>query len=175
MEILIRGDKIKITDAMKEYAEAKMERLNKYLKTNDSIRATIIAKAKKHEQTVEITLPLNNFILRAEGTQADFYAAIDVTLDKIEKQIKKNKTRINKNEKTNIDFAVMDFEEEEKEQTNKIVKRKVIEVKPMDEEEAILQMELLEHNFFMYKDAETGKSNVIYKRKDGNYGTIESE
>ena len=90
MEITIRGDKLKITDSMKSYIDDKLGKLNKYLKNNDEIRANVIVKVKNHEQRVEITIPLKNYILRTEETQDDFYAAIDKAIDTLERQIKKN-------------------------------------------------------------------------------------
>ena len=177
MEINIHGDKIKITGAMKEYIEEKLGRLEKYLEDSDNIRANVIAKVNGHQQTMEITIPLKSFILRSEETQDDFYAAVDKTIDKLERQIRKNKTKLMSRKAApsyDFNFAMIEVDKEEKEE-NKIVKRKSIEVKPMDEEEAILQMELLGHQFYMYKDADTNKPAVVYKRKDGNYGVIESE
>ncbi len=178
MEIIIRGDKLKITDSMHNYIEEKLGKLEKYLKNSDEIRANVIVKVKNHEQRVEITIPLKTYIVRAEETKDDFYAAVDKALDTLERQIRKNKTRMmSKQVKTNFDFDISKIEQEiEKEQEEKkVVKRKTVEVKPMNEEEAILQMELLGHEFYMYKDSESGKSAVVYKRKDGNYGVIESE
>ena len=176
MEIIIHGDKIKVTDAMKSYIEEKLGRLDKYLENSDSVRATVIVKVKGHLQTMEITIPLKSFILRSEETQDDFYAAVDKTIDKLERQIRKNKTKLmSRPAKPSYDFNFEMIEIEDEKEEKKIVKRKSIEVKPMDEEEAILQMELLGHQFYMYKDAETNKPAVVYKRNDGNYGVIESE
>lgn len=176
MEIIIHGDKLKITDAMKGYIEEKLEKLNKYLENSDNVRATVIVKVKNHEQRVEITIPLKAFILRSEEAKDDFYAAVDKTIDKLERQIRKNKTRImSKQIKTNRDFVVSAFSDEDAPDDKRILKRKKVEVKPMNEEEAILQMELLGHQFYMYKDSETNQVAVVYKRTDGNYGIIESE
>ncbi len=176
MEIIIHGDKLKVTDAMKEYIEEKLEKLNKYLENSENIRASVIVKVKNHEQRVEITIPLKAFILRSEESKDDFYAAVDKTIDKLERQIRKNKTRImSKQVKTNKDFSMSAFADEEDLDDKKILKRKKVEVKPMNEEEAILQMELLGHQFYMYKDSETNQVAVVYKRTDGNYGVIESE
>ena len=176
MEIIIHGDKIKVTDAMKSYIEEKLGRLDKYLENSDSVRATVIVKVKGHLQTMEITIPLKSFILRSEETQEDFYAAVDKTIDKLERQIRKNKTRLmSRKSKPSYDFNFDMIELPEEIKESKIVKRKTIEVKPMDEEEAILQMELIGHQFYMYKDADTNKPAVVYKRNDGNYGVIESE
>ncbi len=176
MEIIIHGDKLKITDSMKAYIEEKLEKLNKYLENSDTVRATVIVKVKNHEQRVEITIPLKAFILRSEEAKDDFYAAVDKTIDKLERQIRKNKTRMmSKQIKTNRDFAISAIEAEEMPETSKVLKRKKVEVKPMNEEEAILQMELLGHQFYMYKDSETNVPAVVYKRTDGNYGIIEAE
>ena len=176
MEIIIHGDKLKVTDAMKEYIEEKLEKLNKYLENSENVGASVIVKVKNHEQRVEITIPLKAFILRSEESKDDFYAAVDKTIDKLERQIRKNKTRImSKQVKTNKDFSMSAFADEEDLDDKKILKRKKVEVKPMNEEEAILQMELLGHQFYMYKDSETNQVAVVYKRTDGNYGVIESE
>jgi putative sigma-54 modulation protein len=177
MELQIRGDKIKITKAMKDYIEEKLSKLDKYLEKSKDVSASVIVKVKGHEQTVEITIPLKSFILRSEETQDDFYAAVDKTIDRLERQIRKNKTKLmSKKLKPSYDFNLSTIElDEEEENDKKILKRKTVEVKPMNEEEAILQMELLGHQFYMYKDADTDKYAVVYKRKDGNYGVIESE
>lgn len=175
MEFIIRGDKLKITDAMNDYIEEKLGKLEKYLKNSDDVRVNVIVKVKNHEQRVEITIPLKTYILRSEETKDDFYAAVDKAVDKLERQIRKNKTRMmSKQVKTNIDFD-MSIIEPEKEEDNKIMKRKVVDVKPMNEEEAIIQMELLGHQFYMYKDSESEKVAVVYKRTDGNYGILEAE
>ena len=177
MEIQIRGEKIKITDAMKSYVDEKIGKLDKYLENSENVHANVIVKVKGHDNTVEITIPLKSFILRSEETQDDFYAAVDKTIDKLERQVRKQKTRLmSKQVKPSYDFNFDSIElEKEEKGKNKIVKRKTIEVKPMNEEEAILQMELLGHEFFMYKDSDTNAPCVVYKRYDGNYGVIESE
>lgn len=175
MEIIIHGDKLKVTDSMKEYIEEKLEKLNKYLESSDTVRANVIVKVKNHEQRVEITIPLKAFILRSEENQEDFYAAVDKTIDKLERQIRKNKTKLmSKHVKVNQDFDFTSFEADDEDE-KQIMKRKKVEVKPMNEEEAIIQMELLGHQFYMYKDSDTNKPAVVYKRTDGHYGIIESE
>ncbi len=176
MEIIIHGDKIKITDAMRDYVEEKLEKLEKYLESSENVRANVIVKVKNYDQTIEITIPLKSFILRSEETQEDFYAAVDKTIDKLERQIRKNKTKLmSKQNKPSYDFNFSFMEDDEEEEDQRVLKRKSVEVKPMDEEEAILQMELLGHQFYMFKDADTDKYAVVYKRKDGHYGIIESE
>ena len=177
MEIIIRGSKLEITDAMEEYAKEKLSKLDKYLDESEETQATVLAKVHGHEQKIEVTIPLKGLILRAEEVQEDFYAAIDVAIDKLERQIRKNKTRIQSSKKKESrDFAYNYIDEikEDEEEEETVVKRKKIDLKPMSEEEAILQMELLGHSFYLYKDADTDKATVVYKRKDGNYGVIES-
>lgn len=173
MEFVIRGDKIKVTDAMKNYIEEKLGKLEKYLEDSSSVRASVAVRVKKNNQIVEVTIPLKSFILRSEESQEDFYAAVDKAIDKLERQIRKNKTRIMSKQTKTYDFSLSLIEEIE--ENANIIKRKKINVKPMDEEEAIIQMELLNHQFYMYKDSETDKYAVVYKRDDGNYGIIESE
>ena len=176
MEIIIRGDKIKVTDSMKEYIEEKIGKVNKYIENSDNYRATVVVKEKGHLQIVEVTIPLKSFILRSEESQDDFYAAVDKTIDKLERQIRKNKTKIMTKQAKTYDFSFASIPEyEEEDEPSSVIKRKKVEVKPMDEEEAIIQMELLNHQFYMYKDSDTDKYAVVYKRKDGGYGVIESE
>ena len=172
MEFIIRGDKIKVTDAMKDYIEEKLGKLNKYLKDSESVRASVVVKVKNINQIVEITIPLKTIILRSEESQDDFYKAVDKTVDKLERQIRKNKTKLSKH-KTFKEIAVTDIEDE-KEEPEKIIKHKKVDVKPMNEEEAVIQMELLGHQFYMYMDSEKEKYCVVYKRKDGGYGVLES-
>lgn len=175
MKYNIRGDKMVITDAIKDYTETKLGRLDKYFK-DDDITANVLARVRGNSQIVEVTIPTSKFILRSEEENDDLYAAIDLVTDKLERQIRKNKTRLNRNIKEvpkefNFDY---DFKDEEV-SDEKIVKRKSIEMKPMDEEEAILEMELLGHSFFVYKDMDTNNICVLYKRKDGDYGLIETK
>ncbi len=177
MKITIRGDKIAITKAMEDYATEKLEKLNKYMENSDSVKANIVAKVIGHNQKVEVTIPLKSFILRAEEEREDFYAAVDVIIDKLESQIRKNKKRMQTRKNKEMKEFVFDYIADDIEYGDPevIVKRKKIELKPMDEEEAIIQMELLGHQFYLYKDIDTNKPVVVYKRKDGNYGIIESE
>ncbi len=175
MKYNIRGDRMVITDAIKDYTESKLGRLEKYFK-DDDITANVLARVRGNNQIVEVTIPTSKFILRSEEENDDLYAAIDLVTDKLERQIRKNKTRLNRNVKENVKEFNFDYEIlEDEESKEKVVKRKNIEMKPMDEEEAILEMELLGHSFFVYKDMDTDKVCVLYKRKDGDYGLIETK
>jgi len=173
MEVLIRGNKVEITESMSNYVKEKMSKLDKYMDT-ESLKANVLVKVRNYTQKIEVTIPLKTLILRAEEEQQDFYSAVDLVISKLERQIRKNKDKLIKKEKKNnkeFNFdEIIPIESDEK-----VIKRKKIDIKPMDEEEAILQMELLGHNFYLYKDSESNTVSVIYKRKDGGYGIIESE
>jgi len=173
MKFNIHGKKIDVTESIKSYIEEKIGRLDKYFENPNNVTATALIKLRGKDQVVEVTINANKFILRGEESHKDLYASIDKVSDKIERQIRKNKTRLKKRTVKDVskDF-VLDFEEKE-ENDNIIVKRKVIENKPMSEEEAILQMELLGHEFFAYKNEETKEVNILYRRKDGDYGVLE--
>ena len=173
----IRGDKILVTDAIKEYITVKLDKLNKYFGRPEDITANILVKVKGFEQTIEVTIPTPNFTIRNEESAENLYAAIDLVCDKIERQIRKNKTKINRIEKNAEKKLNLSFIEEEdnEEEERRIVRRKTLNTKPMDEEEAMLQMEMLGHDFFVYKDRDTKNICIIYKRKDNDYGIIETE
>ena len=172
MKFTIRGKKLEVTDAIKTYVEEKIGRLDKYFEKPDNISANVLMRLSGKDQVVEVTINTHGLILRGEESNKDLYASIDLVTDKIERQIRKNKTKINKKSSKETIRDFKEFEVEEKESANDVVKRKEIEMKPMSEEEAILQMELIDHDFFVYKDANTNETNVVYKRKDGNYGLI---
>ena len=176
MEIFVRGkNNFKVTKAIESYVEEKLNKLDTYLGDSGNVKANVLISVHDRAQKVEVTIPLKNFILRAEDVQEDLYASIDTVADKLQRQIRKNKTRLaSKKMKT---VAIQDFVfdkiediEEDEEKEEKIVKRKKVEVKPMSEEEAILQMELIGHQFYIFKNSENMKPTVVYKRKEGNYG-----
>ena len=174
MKYNIRGKKIEVTDAIRDYMASKIERLEKYLDDNDEVEAKAVVSTKGKEQKVEVTIWSGKYNIRAEESSDDLYAAMDLVIDKLERQFKKYKDKINdkirKETIKEIDTEdVKDLEEKEV-----IVRRKEVYLKPIDEEEAIIQMELLDHTFFVYKDSNTNKINVVYKRNDGDYGVIEA-
>lgn len=173
MKFNIHGKKIEVTDSIKKYIEEKIGRLDKYFDMPEDVVATIVVKLRGKDQVVEATINTKKYILRGEESHKDLYASIDKVSDKIERQIRKNKTRMSKKQNSEaLKNFVLDFEEP-KENENVIVKRKIIDSKPMSEEEAILQMELIGHDFFAFKDIDTNNVNVLYKRKDGDYGILE--
>ena len=176
MKLNIRGDKVTVTPAMKECLEENLEKLNKYFENPEDIEANVLVKVRGLEQIIEVTALTKRFTLRAEESNENFYAAVDLVVAKLERQIRKNKDRLNKKYKNveklefNFDYDVKTDEEEENESS--IVKRKDISMKPMDEEEAMLQIELLNHDFFVFKNIDEECVSVLYQRKDGGYGII---
>lgn len=174
MNINIRGDKIEITESIKNYVKEKLTRLEKYFEDPNQLDAHVIVRVRNGEQIIEVTIPTSKFTLRAEESNSDLYAAIDLVIDVLERQIRKNKTKL---ERRKADVPVFNFPviEDVEIDTKDIIKRKNIETKPMSEEEAILQMELLSHDFFVFKNVDEECVSVLYRRKDGNYGIINSK
>jgi putative sigma-54 modulation protein len=172
MNINIRGDKMIVTPAIKSYVEERVGKLEKYFDNKDTT-ATVVLRVNKLAQIAEITIPLKNTILRAEESSKDLYESIVLAKEKIERQIRKNKTKLKK--KVIAEGINLDFEEEEKDSEQKITKRKTVDMKPMSEDEAILQLELIDHDFYIFKNSVDNKVNVVYKKKDGNFGIIEVE
>lgn len=173
MKYNIRGSKLEVTEAIRSYIETKLGKLDKYFENPESITANVLIKGSGYDEKIEVTIPIKTTILRAESRNKDLYAAIDLVLEKLERQIRKNKTRIHRIHKETamelIDFEISTEEENEEE----IVKRKTIETKPMSEEEAILQMNMIGHDFFIFKNSATDEVSVVYKRKDNQYGIID--
>lgn len=179
----IRGENIEVTPAIREYAENKVEKLEKYFNEEINATANINLKVYNDRRTkVEITIPMKNLTLRAEDRNDDMYAAIDQIVAKLERQIRKHKTKVNRKfkgrEGVGSYFANVQLEPEkvaaDTEDDLEIVRTKQFSLKPMDDEEAVLQMNLLGHDFYIFTDAETNETNIVYKRKDGKYGLIET-
>lgn len=178
MKYNIRGDKLEVTSAIENYVENKLDRLNKYFQ-NDEVVANVLLKVRGREQIIEVTIPADKYILRGEVGNDDLYSAIDLVTDKLERQIRKNKTRLSKQNKCykdlNLNFDIEENDIKDESIKYNIVKRKTLEMKPMDEEEAILEMNLLGHDFFVYKDMHSDNICILYKRKDGEYGILETK
>lgn len=172
MKYNIRGNKIDVTEAISDYIKNKVSKLEKYLDDNDEVEAKAIVSAKGHNQKVEITIWSGKYNIRAEVVNPDLYSAIDLVIDKLERQFKKYRGKLNIKRAKEEYISEIDELLEEEEQ--KIVRRKAVYLKPIDEDEAITQMELLGHSFFVFKNVENGKINVVYKRSDSDYGLIEA-
>ena len=176
MKYNIRGEKVEITPAIKSYIEDKIGKLDKYFENADDIEASVVIKIRGKDQKIEITIPAMSYTLRSEESHNDLYAAIDLTVDKLERQIRKNKTKLNSKIKKNmIQNFELELEESFEDDDQVVLKRKKIDMKPMDEEEAMLQMNMLGHSFFVFKNTDTNSICVLYQRKDGNYGIIETK
>ena len=174
MRIEIRGDKIKITEGMKNQIEEKIGHLDSYFKEPESLKAYVVVRVKNNEDIIEVTVPTPKFTLRSETSDKDFYAALNTSIDKLERQIRKNKTKLKKKFKDTLKYEMIDMEIEE-EQVSNITKRKELTLHLMDEEEAVLQMELLGHDFYIFKNSDTDNASVVYKRKDDEYGIINTK
>lgn len=181
MRFNIRGENIEITDALREYVEKKVGRLDRYFEEDITSDVNVTMKVIRDQHTVEVTIPMPKLLLRAEETSLDMYASIDLVVEKLERQIRKHKTRVNRKYRTEDSLKHFFIEngtsEASDDESNglEIVRTKRFDLKPMDAEEAILQMDLLGHNFFVFHDAVEDKVSVVYKRKDGRYGLIQPE
>lgn len=173
MKLTFTGKNIEVTDALKEITLKKFEKLDKFFQ-ND-IEGKVTLSSVKNSKIFEATIFLPNTILRAEESTNDMYTSIDMVLDRLERQIRKNKTRLQKRYQSQETIRFENIKETIEEEPASIVRVKKFDVGFMSEEEAILQMELLHHNFFVFKNSQTEEVNVLYKRKDGNYGIIIAE
>ena len=176
MKFKITGKNFDVTEALKDRVNKKLGKLEKFF--NPQTEAQVTMSIQRNRHILEVTIPFGGITLRAEVAGEDMYACIDKAEDILERQIRKNKTRLSKRLHSGAfeqpdAFRADTFVEEETE--FRVVRTKKFAVKPMPVEEAILQMNLLGHEFFMFSNAETNQVNVVYKRKDGNYGLIEPE
>ncbi|SDX28874.1 ribosome hibernation-promoting factor, HPF/YfiA family [Paenibacillus sp. CF384] len=181
MKYNIRGQHILVTDALREYVEKKLSRLEKYFEEPITSETNVTMSVTKGKHVIEVMIPLSNAMLRAEEKSEDMYASIDLVVDKLERQIRKHKTKINSRYRKESGIRTM-FKDDgaavrvlEEEDDYELVRTKRFLLKPMDVEEAILQMNMVGHSFFMFANATTKEVNVVYKRSDGRYGLIEAD
>ncbi|SDH64975.1 ribosome hibernation-promoting factor, HPF/YfiA family [Alteribacillus bidgolensis] len=194
MNYNIRGENLEVTPALKNYVEKKVSKLERYFDTTPVAEVHVKMQVQNSEHIIEVTVPMPQLLLRAEETHADMYAAIDLVVEKLERQIRKHKTKVNRKfrqdgsvkymfkdniedlnqELVNGEFSNQEFPESEVDDYE-IVRTKRFNLKPMDTEEAILQMDMLGHTFFVFSNAVNGDTNVVYRRRDGRYGLIEPE
>lgn len=174
MRYIIKGRNVEVTEGLKSAVTDKIGKLDKYF--TEETEAYVTLSVEKERQKVEVTIPMKGNTLRAEETNSDMYASIDLVQETLERQLKKYKNKIvdrkHSGEVFAPDFVEKDYEEDD---SIKIEKSKRFAVKPMDPEEACLQMELLGHNFYVFRNSETDEINVVYKRKGNTYGIIEPE
>ena len=169
----IVGKNITVTDSMREKIEKKLSGLTKYLIIDENTVARVVTRVYPNIQKIEVTIPTKVGLLRSEVQHEDLYAAVDLAVDKLEDQIRRQKTRLNRRHKDSLAETFID--EMEAENVDVPVRTKTIEATKMDLDEAIMRMELLGHSFFIYTDEETNKIAVVYKRHDQGYGLIEVE
>lgn len=169
MQITVRGKNVEITGPLRDYVEKKVGKIEKYLE--GPLSATVTLNVEKGRHIVEVTVPINGMLLRGEEATDDMYASIDLVVEKLEKQIDKYKTRLTRKLRPQIadEPAPKVFDDPV------IVKTKRFAIKPMAVDEAVMQMNLIGHDFFVFADAETNQVNVVYRRRDGNYGLIEPD
>ena len=175
MKIVVRGKNFEVTNALKEWVEKKLGKLEKYFDYMEEAQVTLVVNRDRHR--AEVTIPLDGIVIRGEEETGDMYASIDMVIDKIERQIKKYKTKIDrklKNESVK-DLVQQRAPGEYEDDGPKVVRTKRFAVKPMPVDEAIMQMNLIGHSFFVFRNADTEEVNVVYLRNDGNYGLIEPE
>ena len=175
MRFIITGRNMVVTEGLREAVEEKLGKLDKYCA--EETKADVTLSVNRNDQKVEVTIPVKGGIIRAEEVSEDMYASIDMVEETIERQLVKYKNKLvdkKKSYRDNFtnDYIEADYEDED-EDVVKIVRTKSFGIKPMDAEEACIQMELLGHNFFVFLNAETDEVNVVYKRKGGTFGLIE--
>lgn len=174
MRYTITGRNIEVTPGLREAVEDKLGKLEKYFTPDTEV--IVALSVQKERQKIEVTIPMKGNLIRAEETSNDMYVTIDLVEEIIERQIKKYKNKLVDKKQSAQSFSELFINEEVAgDDEIKIVKTKKFAIKPMDAEEACLQMEMLGHNFFVFLDAETEQVNVVYKRKNGSYGLIEPE
>ena len=175
MNFIISGRNIDITPGLRQAVEQKLGKLEKYFTPETDIIVTL--SVEKERQKIEVTIPVKGNIIRAEEVSEDMYASIDMVEETIERQLVKYKNKLVDKKKAfredfSADYLEADYDDDE-EAAVKIVRTKSFGIKPMDPEEACVQMELLGHNFFVFLNADTDEVNVVYKRKGNTYGLIE--
>lgn len=171
MNIIVTGRHLEITPALKSYAEKKIKKFDRYL--SNISEAIVTLSIEKYRHKVEVLLKVNGVLIQAEGITGEVYSSIDEVIEKLERQIKKYKEKLVSHRKSEgktsgtglIDIAVAE--------TGRIIKNKRFELKPMSPDEAVMQMELLDKEFFVFTNDNSGDINVIYRRRDGNFGLIE--
>lgn len=178
MKIIISGKKLELTDGIKTAIEEKMGRLERYLNPETEVKVTV--SAKKSTQKIEVTIiPISGPIIRAEDSEENLYAAIDVVYDKLKKQIRRYKSKLqdrHQSKEESIRFQIDENLEDDDESLDIVIeRRKRFDMKPMSPEEAVLQMELIEHGFYMFRNLDSDEISIVYRREDGGYGLIEHE
>lgn len=169
MKVNIVGKNLEVSDYLRDLTNKKIAKLERYLKPDTLVSVTLAVERSRH--ICEVTIPFDGIVLRAEEVTGDMYASIDNVLDKLERQIRRHRTKLARDLRAGIEFPPEDAAAEEPHR--EIVRTKRFAYKPMSVEEAVLQMDLLGHSFYVFTNADTDQVNVLYLRKDGNLGLIE--
>jgi ribosomal subunit interface protein len=172
MKIIITSKNVDTDDHLKDTIEKKMGKLSKYF--SDDIVANVMLSQERNLDKMEATIKVRGMIFRAEDKSEDFFDGIDNVVDKLASQMSRFKGKLQRKHKDYKEFNFQDWPEPEEEEEIKIVRKKRFELEPMTVDEAIIQMEMLEHNFYVFLNMETDSVNVVYKREDANYGLLET-
>lgn len=177
MNIIISGKNIEVSDYLRDVVEKKAKKLSRYFKPDTEMHVMLSIERSRH--IAEVTILVDGIVLRGEEATGDMYSSIDVVLKKLERQMRKHRTRLEKRlrddafESETVYEYYDDVDETDSEDEPHIVRTKKIALRPMDIDDAVMQMELLGHSFFVFRNMRNSEVNVLYKRGDGNYGLIE--
>lgn len=174
MQYIISGRNIDVTEGLKSAIYEKLGKMERYFTPDTEVHVTF--SVEKERQKVEVTIPMKGTILRAEQSSSDMYASIDMVEEIMERQLRKYKNKLTDQKQSAMSLSQAFLAEEDDEEEDVVISKvKHFAVKPMDAEEACVQMELLGHSFYVFRNAETDEVNVVYKRKNGTFGIIEPE
>lgn len=173
MQLAVRGKNMEVTNALRDYVEKKVGKIERFI--DQTVNAQVNLSVERGRHIVEVTAALNGLLLRGQESTGDMYASVDGVVAKLEKQIHKYKARYQKHRGKENGIAGLSEPEVPAEPEGKVVKTKRFPIKPLNLDEAIIQMDLLSHDFFVFENAETDRVNVLYRRKDGDYGLLEPE
>jgi putative sigma-54 modulation protein len=173
MIIQITGKNIDVSDSLKDIINKKVKKLDRYFEQNTEV--TVVLSIERNRHLVEVTIPFDGVILRGEESTDDMYSSIEGVVHKLEKQIHHHRTRLERRLKGGAFSSIVEFDDPIGSSNVKVVRTKKFAVKPLDIDEAALQMQLLGHDFFVFMNADTNEVNVLYRRKDGNLGLIEPQ
>lgn len=176
MQAAIHGKNFEVTPALREHVDKKLKKLDKYISA--PIGAQVTMQVERGRHIVEVTVPVSGLLLRGEEATDDMYASVDLVVDKLEKQVAKYKARFARRKAAGVGNSAPTQVTEpvaEEDEASVVVRVKRFDLKPQTVEEAVLQMELLGHDFYVFTNADSLQVNVVYRRRDGNVGLIESE
>lgn len=175
MKCQITGKNVVVTESIRRAIETKLEKMDKYFVITEEVSANVLIRTYKTSQKIEITIYTKMMDFRVEVKDDDLYAAVDLAIDKLEGQMRKLKTRLDRRHRESLGRAIAfeNFEAENDDSNDEIVRVKELDLQPMDMEEAITKMEGLNHSFFVYLDAEDEKISIVYRREDGGYGVLQ--